>query len=47
MKYDEIKNSKCEVCGEYAQTAIYDRTRNLHYACLVHIEDLWNKIGKP
>ena len=45
IKYFEIKYNKCEICGEDAQVALNDKKMNLHYACLVHVSDLWNKLN--
>ncbi len=46
IKYYEIKNNPCEICGEESQVAMNDKEMNLHYACLVHVMDLYNKINK-
>lgn len=46
MKYYEIKNNPCEICGEESQVAINDSEMNLRYACLVHVDDLYHKLNK-
>ena len=46
IKYYEIKNHPCEICGEESQVAMNDKEMNLHYACPVHVMDLYNKINK-
>lgn len=46
IKYFEIRLNNCEVCGEDSQVAMNDTKMNLHYACLVHVGDLYHKLNK-
>lgn len=43
----EINKHKCEICNEQAKVAINDSTNKFHFSCLIHIDELWEKIGKP
>jgi hypothetical protein len=53
-----IADNKCEVCVDINKTdknypvrnskvGMNDKQMNLHYACLVHIDELWAKLDKP
>ena len=44
-----ISDNKCEIigCGEPSKVAINDKEMKLHFSCLIHINELWEKIGKP
>jgi hypothetical protein len=45
IKYFEIKNNLCEICGQEARVAINDSDMNLHYSCLLHIDELYHKLN--
>lgn len=42
-----ISDNKCEICGEVAKVAMGDNTNKFHFSCIKHINELWDKIGKP
>jgi len=53
-----ITDNKCEVCTDIfgtdknypvrqAKVALNDRNMDLHFSCLVHIDELWAKLDKP
>jgi hypothetical protein len=42
-----IQDNKCEICGEPAKVALNDKQMDLHFSCLIHINELWAKLGKP
>lgn len=53
-----ISDNKCEVCTDIfgtdkkypvreAKVAVNDKVMKLHFACLIHIDELWAKLGKP
>jgi hypothetical protein len=43
----EINKHRCEICKKKAKMAINDKDMRLHYCCENHINELWDKIGKP
>lgn len=42
-----ISRQQCEICGENSAVAMNDDTNKLRFCCLEHIDELWDKIGKP
>lgn len=44
-KFFSIKLQECEICGNESQYAMNDKYTNLHFACLIHHDDLYRKIN--
>lgn len=42
-----MKFGICEICNEPAKVGINDADLNLHFSCIKHMTELWEKIGKP
>jgi hypothetical protein len=45
-KYD-IRNNHCEICQNQSYVCMTDNAHKLHYSCLNHVTELWDKLGKP
>jgi len=42
-----VSDNPCEICKEPSLMGIVGRDGIIHYCCQIHIEQLWEKIGKP
>ena len=43
----DINKYCCEICKQQAYVAMNDKEMKLHYSCFNHINELWDKLGKP
>jgi hypothetical protein len=42
-----ISDNPCEICSEKSMMAMNGDDSKLHFCCEKHVQELWDKIGKP